>query len=125
MATLKSNTLLQEKKDQTSFITHEPHSFAVQSEPHLGEEKMKQAQLDDKTKLFQQYYQGKVNKIFQPDLYEEYVGGKRPTGSPLLAALHDAHKSSYLTPLPASAYERQIDVDSKYIREGRYKYGAQ
>lgn len=85
-----------------------------------------QAELDDKTKLFQKYYQRKSKKIFEPNEYQREIAGDIPTQSPLLAALHaSAQRSSYLTPLPAMAYRRQIDVDSKYIREGRYIYGAQ
>lgn len=84
-----------------------------------------QAELDDKTEKFRKYYQQKSKKIFQPSEYQRQIAGEIPTESPLLAALHaSGQRSSYLTPLPAMAYRRQIDVDSKYIREGRYIYGA-
>jgi len=89
-------------------------------------QKRVQAELDHKTRMFRKYYSRKIRKIFQPDEYERQVGGEVPTQSPLLAALHAAaQKSSYLTPLPAMAYHRQIDTDSKYVREGQYNYGAQ
>jgi len=103
-----------------------------QDSPPMSEELMAQNQkyaqreLDHKTKLFHKYYQDKSKKIFQPDEYQREIAGQIPTESPLLAALHaSGQRSSYLTPLPAMAYRRQIDVDSKYIREGRYIYGAQ
>lgn len=92
-------------------------------------QKRSQTELDDKTKTFQKYYQRKSKKIFQanePNEYQQEIAGQVPTQSPLLAALQaSGQRSSYLTPLPAMAYRRQIDVDSKYIREGRYIYGAQ
>lgn len=89
-------------------------------------QKKTQAELDDKTKMFQKYYQRKSKKIFEPNEYQRQIAGQIPTQSPLLAALHaSGQRSSYLTTLPAMAYRRQIDVDSKYIREGRYIYGAQ
>jgi hypothetical protein len=88
-------------------------------------QKRVQAELDDKTEKFRKYYQRKSKKIFQPSEYQRQIAGEIPTESPLLAALHaSGQRSSYLTPLPAMAYRRQIDVDSKYVREGRYIYGA-
>jgi hypothetical protein len=89
-------------------------------------QKRVQAELDDKTAKFRKYYQRKSKKIFQPSEYQRQIAGEIPTESPLLAALHaSGQRSSYLTPLPAMAYRRQIDVDSKYVRQGRYIYGAQ
>jgi len=88
-------------------------------------QKRVQAELDDKTEKFRKYYQRKSKKIFQPSEYQRQIAGEIPTESPLLVALQaSGQRSSYLTPLPAMAYRRQIDVDSKYIREGRYIYGA-
>jgi len=92
----------------------------------LANQEKLQAVLKGKTARYRKYAMSKVPKIFNPDQYQKDVGGQIPTESPLLAALHSVtQKTSYLTPLPAMAYERQIDVDSKYVREGQYNYGAQ
>lgn len=101
---------------------HEPEK--VQNLP-LQEDVHQKNILAAKTRAFRKYSKKLVPQIFNPDAYEQMVNGIKPTESPLLAALHDFHKSSYLTPLPSQAYERQIDVDNKYIREGQYVYGAQ
>jgi hypothetical protein len=113
-------------KDKTNVVAKEPHLFAKAEMPRGLEKKEYTAKIHkNKTEQFRQYYLQKSRKIFQPDEYEYYLQGRQPKQSPLLAGLHDFHKSSYLTPLPAAAYERQIDVDNKYVREGQYMYGAQ
>lgn len=109
-----------EKKPKEECCNEITDALAAQNQKRV------QAELDDKTKMFRKYYQRKSKKIFMPNEYQRQIAGQVPTESPLLAALHaSGQRSSYLTPLPAMAYRRQIDVDSKYIREGRYIYGAQ
>ena len=116
-----------DKTKKQSVIEHRPHYDEPKKPANLPlkEDIEKDKILTRKTLAFQNYSRKLVRPIFQPDEYEKILNGVKPKESPLLAALHGFHKSSYLTPLPAQAYERQIDVDSKYVREGQYVYGAQ
>lgn len=85
----------------------------------------------DLTKKYQDYALSKVDLIFpndmqpkqKPNMYQQEVAGAEPTVNPLLANLNSV-KNTYTTPLPKVAYERQIDVNSKYVRQGHYMYGA-
>jgi hypothetical protein len=115
-------------KTQKKLVIEHIHHYEEHKTPQnlpKKEDIEKDKILKRKTAAFQKYSRKLAFQIFQPDEYEKMVSGVKPQESPLLAALHGFHKSSYLTPLPAAAYERQIDVDSKYVREGQYVYGAQ
>jgi len=79
--------------------------------------------LDEKTKQFQDYYLNKSKNIF-PDAYQQDLNGRLPAQNPIKTYLNRG-STSYLSGLPKLAYERQIDVDRKYVREGHYVYGAQ
>lgn len=80
----------------------------------------------DLTNHLTNYRKEKVNLIFpeHENTYQKEIGGSRPTVNPLLANLTSV-RNTYLTPLPKLAFERQIDVNSKYVREGQNNYGAQ
>jgi hypothetical protein len=121
-----SNGSLNSLIDKTKNITIEHHHHYPTPEKEFNLPPQEDTNiLAAKTRAFKEYSKKLAPQIFNPDTYEQMVGGAKPTESPLLAALHGFHKSSYLSPLPAQAYERQIDVDSKYVREGQYVYGAQ
>jgi len=82
---------------------------------------------EELTNHFQNYAKQKTDMIFpnnQPNVYQQEVDGKKPSINPLLANLL-LPKNTYLTPLPSLAYERQMDVNAKYVRQGQYNYGAQ
>jgi hypothetical protein len=78
------------------------------------------------TTQFHNYSKQKTNMIFDngPNVFQQEVAGKKPTMNPLLANL-TLPKNTYLTPLPSLAYERQMDVNAKYVRQGQNNYGAQ
>ena len=80
----------------------------------------------DLTKNFTDYTKQKVNLIFPQggNTYQKEVAGAKPKINPLVANL-TLPRNTYLTPLPTLAFERQIDVNSKYVREGQNNYGAQ
>lgn len=83
---------------------------------------------EELTNHFQNYAKQKTDMIFPneggPNKYQQEVAGKKPSINPLLANLL-LPKNTYLTPLPSLAYERQIDVNAKYVRQGHINYGAQ
>jgi hypothetical protein len=116
------NSLISDKKPHTTDGKQE-HQFEKSKTADMG--KPVEKPLDEKSLHFRNYYMNKARKIFQPDLYEYYLHGEVPTESPLIAGLQDEGKTSYVSPLPAAAYERKIDVDRKYVREERPALGLQ
>lgn len=77
---------------------------------------------EEKSKQFQDYYINKSKKVF-PNEYDQTLNGSTPKQNPIKTYL-TATPSNYMSGLPKLAYERQIDVDRKYVREGHYIYGA-
>jgi hypothetical protein len=76
----------------------------------------------EKSKQFQDYYFNKSKKVF-PNEYDQTLNGSTPKQNPIKTYLTST-PSNYMSGLPKLAYERQIDVDRKYVREGHYIYGA-
>jgi hypothetical protein len=111
-----------ETKERQEEKAVSPNMSPSDSLNKILEEKQKNI-LDEKTKQFQDYYLNKSKNIF-PNDYQKDLNGRLPTQNPIKTYLNRG-STTYLSGLPKLAYERQIDVDRKYVREGQYVYGAQ